>query len=55
MSLGNTVCPRGTCHVTALVLDHDWITKNPENPVAEMFSLSVFWYVSLKFLEDEDV
>ena len=37
VSLGNAICPRG-CHVTALVLNSDWITKNPENPVAEMFS-----------------
>ena len=35
MSLGNAICPRG-CHVTALVLNPDWITKNPENPVAEI-------------------
>ena len=38
MSLGNAICLRGTCHVTALVLDPDWITKNSENLVAEMFS-----------------
>ena len=38
MLLGNTICPRGTCHVTALVLDPDLMTKKPENPVAEIFS-----------------
>ena len=38
MSLGNAICLRGTCHVTALVLDPDWITKNSGNLVAEMFS-----------------
>ena len=38
VSLGNTICPRGTCHVTALILDPDLITKKGENPVAEMFS-----------------